>query len=33
MIAEHLGNAQPEVDVLVPFKFSGLVELFGARAT
>jgi GTP-binding protein HflX len=28
MIAERLGNAQPEVDVLVPFKFSGLVELF-----
>jgi len=28
MIAERLGDAQPEVDVLVPFKFSGLVELF-----
>jgi GTP-binding protein HflX len=28
MIAECLGDAQPEVDVLVPFKFSGLVELF-----
>jgi GTPase len=28
MIAERLGSAQPEVEVLVPFKFSGLVELF-----
>jgi GTP-binding protein HflX len=28
MIAQRLGDAQPEVDVLVPFKASRLVELF-----
>ncbi|MFN0070241.1 MAG: GTPase HflX [Chloroflexota bacterium] len=28
MIAQRMGNAQPEVEVLVPFKSSGLVELF-----